>query len=116
MSDPRFPQELLSKSKGDRLQYFKDRMVAHPRLVEAYSDLRRSIEEPGGASLIFVFGPPGVGKTTLRMRLEVELSRAALPELERDPGRFPAVAMEVVAPESGNFNWRDHYTRMLEAL
>jgi hypothetical protein len=30
--------------------------------------------------------------------------------------RIPVVSVEAVAPESGSFNWRDHYTRLLHQL
>lgn len=40
----------------------------------------------------------------------------ALPLLEKDKGKIPVIAVEAVAPESGNFNWKDYYTRALIAL
>jgi hypothetical protein len=33
--------------------------------------------------------------------------------LKTDPARLPVVSVEAVAPPSGNFNWRDHFRRML---
>ncbi|WP_414544473.1 ATP-binding protein [Nostoc sp. CCY0012] len=84
----------------------------------------RTIAEPAGASFIFVYGPSGVGKTTLRLRVEQKLTELALPKLESDflrdsfasRGRVPVVGVEAVAPESRNFNWKDYYTRALIAL
>ena len=64
-----FPQELLSQSVAARLAYFQEKVVAHPHLKEAHQRLWQAIQQPAGASLIFVFGPTGVGKTTLRCRL-----------------------------------------------
>ena len=42
-------------------------------------------------------------------------------ELERwqsegDPGRLPVLSVEAVAPDKGNFNWRDHFHRMLALM
>ena len=74
--------------------------------------LRRAIQEPAGRSLVFVIGPTGVGKTTLRLRIEQELKQAAEPE----PGRIPVVGFEAVAPDSGSFGWKDYYRRALRAL
>jgi len=34
-------------------------------------------------------------------------------EMEIDRERIPVVAIEAVAPESGSFNWRDHFRRLL---
>jgi hypothetical protein len=33
-----------------------------------------------------------------------------------DPGYLPIARVDAVAPDSGNFNWRDYYKRALEAL
>lgn len=111
-----FPRELLSEPVSARLAYFAGKVVAHPRLKEAHGALMSALRRPGGASLILVFGPTGVGKTTLRLRVERQLIEESLPELEKDPGRLPVVALEAVAPESGQFNWKDYYLRALTAL
>ncbi|HEY7068446.1 MAG TPA: ATP-binding protein [Chloroflexota bacterium] len=112
----RFPRELLTAPAAARLAYFASKVVAHPRLKAAHQALEDALHQPAGASLILVYGPTGVGKTTLRRRIEQQLLAAALPELERDPGRLPVLALEAVAPESGQFNWKDYYTRALVAL
>ncbi len=33
----------------------------------------RNVEEPAGVSFIFVYGPSGIGKTTMRLRVEKNL-------------------------------------------
>lgn len=110
-----FPDELLDCQKSERLAYFESFTVAHPKLREVYEVLMRTISEPAGASFIFVYGASGVGKTTLRKRVEQKLIQKALPVgavLEH----IPVVGIEAVAPESRNFNWKDYYTRALIAL
>ncbi|MFN6562269.1 MAG: AAA family ATPase [Nostoc sp. ChiSLP01] len=111
-----FPLKLLEQSATERLAYFENYTVAHPRLKEVYETLVRTIAEPAGASFIFVYGPSGIGKTTLRLRVEQKLTELALPKLESDRGCVPVVGVEAVAPESRNFNWKDYYTRALIAL
>ena len=111
-----FPHELLAQPIDARLAYFVGKVVAHPRLKEAHQALLNAIRQPAGASLILVFGPTGVGKTTLRLRVEKQLIEEALPTLKGDPGRVPVVGLEAVAPDSGRFNWKDYYTRALMAL
>lgn len=111
-----FPLELLNRSIAERLAYFESFTVAHPKLREVYEVLMRTISEPAGASFIFVYGASGVGKTTLRKRVEQKLLEKALPDLEQDRGRIPVVGVEAVAPESRSFNWKDYYTRSLFAL
>ena len=73
-----FPDELLQRSPSERLAYFRSYTVAHPQLKAVSEALRQAIQEPGGASLIFVVGPTGVGKTTLRLRIERELKQRFL--------------------------------------
>ena len=99
-----------------RVDHFRSFTVAHPRLVEAKETLMNAIHGAEPNSLIFVFGPTGVGKTTLRSKTEQLIEAEALDELHGDPTRIPVVSVEAVAPESGSFNWRDHYKRLLHQL
>ena len=59
-----FPAALVAAEWVERLRYFKDYTVSHPQLVQADTALWRAIQEPAGSSLVFVYGPTGVGKTT----------------------------------------------------
>jgi energy-coupling factor transporter ATP-binding protein EcfA2 len=99
-----------------RLVRFRTFTVAHPRLVEAKEALVNAIRGTEPNSLIFVFGPTGVGKTTLRLKTEQLITAEMLSELREDCTRIPVVSVEAVAPESGSFNWRDHYKRLLHQL
>jgi energy-coupling factor transporter ATP-binding protein EcfA2 len=87
--------------------------MAHPKLVEAHDALLSAIREMAPNSLILLLGPTGVGKTTLRMKIEQVLAAEIMPELEADPGRLPVVSVECAAPESGTFSWRDHFRTLL---
>jgi len=111
-----FPPELLSQPPAARLRYFRDKVVAHPHLKEIHQQLWQAIQQPAGASLIFVFGPTGVGKTTLRCRLEQQLWEAGRPAIEHDPGHIPVVGLEVAVADADSFRWRDYYKRALAAL
>jgi hypothetical protein len=111
-----FPRHLLTRPASERLAYFRSYTVAHPRLQEVDAILQRVIAEPVGSSLIFVYGPTGVGKTTLRLRIEQRLKEEFLASAESDEGRLPVVSVEAIAPDYGSFNWRDYYTRALLAL
>lgn len=111
-----FPRELLNQPTQARVAYFADYTMAHPRLVEAAVKLMHSIEQPAGASLIFIFGPTGVGKSTLLRRVSQKITEAALPEMETDKGYIPIAGIEAIAPEFSNFDWKDFYYRALLAL
>ena len=84
--------------------------------MEAKETLINAIRGAEPNSLIFVFGPTGVGKTTLRLKTEQLITAELLSELHEDITRVPVVSVEAVAPESGSFNWRDHYKRLLHQL
>jgi AAA domain len=99
-----------------RLDHFRAYTVAHPRLVKAKDALINAIRGAEPNSLIFVFGPTGVGKTTLRLKTEQLITTELLNVLHEDRTRVPVVSVEAVAPESGSFNWRDHYKRLLYQL
>jgi energy-coupling factor transporter ATP-binding protein EcfA2 len=108
-----FPRELLTQPWRARLEYFRDYTIAHPRLVAARDALVGAIHERAPNSLILVLGPTGVGKTTLRLKIEQLMITEMLADLRADPGRLPVVSVECIAPESGTFSWRDHFRRLL---
>lgn len=113
---PRFPPTLLTASPAERVAYFKGCTVAHPRLVEADTRLSALLAEPAGVGLVLVYGPTGVGKTTLLAHTRRRVIESLLSPLEADPGRLPIAAVEVVAPDARAFNWKDYYLRALSAL
>ena len=110
---PGFPRSLLMEPWSARLAHFQRYTVAHPRLIEAKEKLVAAIQNSEPNSLVFVFGPTGVGKTTLRLKAEQILTAELRAELEQDRGRLAVVSVEAVAPESGSFSWRDHFKRIL---
>jgi energy-coupling factor transporter ATP-binding protein EcfA2 len=108
-----FPRELLNQPWTARLQYFRTYTMAHPCLVDARDGLVNAIHEVPPNSLILVLGPTGVGKTTLRAKIEQLLTAEMHPSLSADSGRIPVVSVECVAPEAGSFSWRAHFRRLL---
>src|SRR5712691_479971 len=111
-----FPRDLLAQPIATRLHYFETKVVAHQHLKEVHAILLHAIRYPAGASLIVVFGPTGVGKTTLRQRIERQLLEDAMTDPSLFPGHIPVVAMEAASPDSGSFHWKYYYTRALLAL
>jgi energy-coupling factor transporter ATP-binding protein EcfA2 len=113
---PGFPTELLTRPLEEKLAYFRGYTVAHPLLVEAKDKLMSAISESEPNSLVFVFGPTGVGKTTLRIKVEQVITNNLRSDLEQDRGRMPVVGVEAIAPESGRFSWSDHFRRLLLSM
>lgn len=111
-----FPRELLDQSSEARLDYFKAYTAAHPFLEKAKAKVRSTLREPGGASLIFIIGPTGVGKTTLLTSIEHYLLTYAQEQLLQDPDRVPVIKLDAMAPSARQFRWPDFYTRALMAV
>ena len=113
---PGFPRSLLGEPWSVRLAYFQRYTVVHPQLIEARERLVAAIQNSEPNSLVFVFGPTGVGKTTLRLKTEQLLTAELFEQLEQDRGRLAVVSVEAVAPESGSFSWRDYFKRLLQEV
>lgn len=99
-----------------RLKDFKRVTLGHPLLKESFAKLLTAIREPADASLIFVVGPTGVGKTTLLHGIREQLVKDMLPILEKEPGRIPVATVEAPGPDSGAWSWKDFYMRLLRAF
>lgn len=111
-----FPLELLSASKDDRLKYFRELTIAHPLLKDAFETLWRAVKTYNEGSMILVYGPTGVGKTTLMKHLERCLKEELFKELEQDLEMVPLIKIEAPSPPNGNFDWKDCFGEMLAAL
>ncbi|WP_129125938.1 ATP-binding protein [Geomonas oryzae] len=112
----RFPHKLLSRSLSERLDYFESYTLAHPRLKEANKEITRYIRNSKNGTIIYLYGPSGVGKTTLLKRLNVETINETYSAAKADQGCIPVIYVEAPFPESRNFDWRDFYIRSLTAL
>jgi energy-coupling factor transporter ATP-binding protein EcfA2 len=98
-----------------KLQQFCAVTIAHPHLIAAKERLTEILADAPRNSVVFVLGPTGVGKSTLRAKVDNELRSVLAGELQADRGRLPVLSVEAEAPDTGIFNWRDHFKRLLEA-
>lgn len=112
----KFVLELLKKSRKERLEGFWTFTARHPLLSNAFEELRCAVRDSSPGSIIFMYGPTGVGKTTLLKRLKKHLEEMALSELENDCERFPVVSVRLSAPTSSSFEWKDYFKRILFTL
>jgi AAA domain len=102
-------------TKDERLQEFK-LTVAHPHLKAADQALREAIREPGGASLVLVYGPARVGKTTMKNHVIKEIITEMLPGLQEDREQIPIVSILPRPPMNNSFSWKDFLQSALIAL
>lgn len=116
MSDNDYTSELLAGTAFEQVNFFQSCTIAHPLLRDVDNNLRHAIHNSPNESIIFVYGPTGVGKTTLQRRVPKKIIESLSPKIETMSGRIPVVSVELASPESGNFNWTDYYIRALIAL
>ena len=51
-----FPRDLLAASDTEKVNYFTNFTVVHRLLKQAYEEFLDAVNNPGGASLILLFG------------------------------------------------------------
>jgi DNA polymerase III delta prime subunit len=94
-----------------QLEAFKAVKVKHPRLEEVDRVVTQTIEEPAGATHLLLYGPSGVGKSTVTKRLTERFVAA-----ERDRAVIPVVWVEARPSDTGVYARLDYYRQVLAAL
>jgi tRNA A37 threonylcarbamoyladenosine biosynthesis protein TsaE len=94
-----------------RLDVFKDVKVKHPRLEEVDRLVSQMIEEHAGATHLLLYGPSGVGKSTVMKRLTERFIAA-------EPNRaiVPVVWVEARPSDTGVYARLDYYRQVLSGL
>jgi hypothetical protein len=87
-----------------------------PPLEATDQALRRAIQEPGGASIINVFGPARVGKSTMKNHVIRTIILEMLPLLQQDRERVPLLSLMPRPPLSGYFSWKVFFQGALMAF
>lgn len=102
---------LLSPQAQAQLKAFADVKVKHPRLEEADRAVTHAMAAPAGYTHLLLYGPSGVGKSTMMTRI-TERFRAEEPN-----GLIvPVVLVEARTPDSGTYTRLDYYRQVLTAL
>ena len=82
----------------------------------AYKTLLQRIHNPSTKSIFLVYGPSGVGKSTLVKKVAEKIINDLMAQIINNPGFIPIAGIEARAPDNGYYDWRDHYIRSLLAL
>jgi hypothetical protein len=102
--------------RAQHLAAFKRFVVAHPLLLDTVAKMQAFVMEPAGAAISLLYGPTGVGKSTVVRGLSAEVNKALAAELADDPGRFGVIKVDAPAPTGGSFSWKQFFISILEAL
>jgi predicted kinase len=105
----------IAESVGICRQFHK-KQVAHTKLLDAFEVLSWVVqEEPENVEeLHLLVGPSGSGKSSPMKRLEADIHIRYSAEMEADKGMIPVIYAQLTAPQDGNFNWKDFFSRLLE--
>jgi Cdc6-like AAA superfamily ATPase len=106
----------LNLSAAEKVAQFREMRILHPRLIELESQLMAAVADSPRNSIIYVYGPSGVGKSTLKEKAENRVRRESAQELATDNDRIALVSVEAPSPDSGHFSWREHFKAILECL
>lgn len=108
----------------DLLTQFKEYAVLHPHLARVDMLLMRAIREPAGFAHVLVYGPSGVGKTTMIRQIAKRLNQS-VPTLETGTHNsyrngtaphVPLLLVETRPPDNGVFNRADYYRTAMTLL
>jgi hypothetical protein len=118
------PKEIEPLSAEEKKAGFQEATVTHHFLEQTDRILMRAIREHGGFASVLVYGPSGVGKTTMirqisrRLHGAVPSSRTApFSPLLSGPGvAVPLLVLETRPPDGAAFNRADYYRHALVKL
>jgi len=109
-----FPFNLNEASVEEKKEYFLNRTINHPKLNKAFLEVMEKINEGPKGKVFLVYGPTGVGKSTLCKRVRSEIISKHIINSKNNIGEVPVVKLELPSPDNGKFNWRDFYKRLLK--
>ena len=103
-------------SDSERLAAFADRVIGHRNLLAVRDGFLSRVAMPANVQIAFLYGPTGVGKTTLISAVERDVRRRYRSAAEQDPDLVPVVAVRAAPAEAGPFGWSDLYLRIMLGL
>jgi DNA polymerase III delta prime subunit len=114
----------LTVKAQKKLDDFKEYAVSHSQLAKVDRELMRAIREPAGFAHVLIYGPSGVGKTTMIRQItrrlnEMQSPQSAAKSVARPQDNLPPLPLlllETRPPDGGAFNRADYYRTALKLL
>lgn len=106
----------LKSKELKKLTQFKEYAVSHPQLALVDKLLMRAIQEPTGFAHVLIYGPSGVGKTTMIHQITKRLNGTAAARSNGSLATVPLLLLETRPPDGGAFNRADYYRTALKFL
>jgi thymidine kinase len=120
MTNSRLPEGILERSKKEKIEYFEGIKVNHKNLKTAYNETMTLLDNSALGKVYLIYGPSGVGKTTLCERIRQKILTDNEEEINSNPGFIPITYLEIPSYDSGasrgTFNWKDFYRRLLDSV
>lgn len=116
--------ENFPESAQSQLNQFKEYAISHPQLAQVDMLLMGAIREPAGFAHVLVYGPSGVGKTTMIRQITRRLNGTTVDQNGFREGGYrngngspiPLLLVETRPPDGGVFNRADYYRTALRLL
>ncbi|MBO1053860.1 MAG: ATP-binding protein [Dolichospermum sp. DET73] len=107
--------ENFPESAQSQLNQFKEYAISHPQLAQVDMLLMGAIREPAGFAHVLVYGPSGVGKTTMIRQITRRLNGTTVDQNGFREGGYrngngspiPLLLVETRPPDGGVFNRAD---------
>ncbi|MDR7866523.1 MAG: AAA family ATPase [Sporomusaceae bacterium] len=91
-------------------------IAKHPKIKGLHEEIISIVKEQVGSPIVLVYGPTGVGKTTL-LKLVAETLNQEMSADTGSSGHIAVARTEVISPSQGNgIDWADFYHRLLADL
>lgn len=103
----------LKNPANNLLKTFDHTVVQHPKFMSVFDEIATHLQFGAAGRVIVVVGPTGVGKTTMIRYLDQQLINHIR---QHDFDAAPPLLLEAMAPEVGEFSWKDFYVRALLSL
>ena len=121
---PRFGSVIERLFGTTNTEFIYEYAVNHPQLAKVDMHLMRAIREPAGFAHVLVYGPSGVGKTTMIRQIARHLNgNENTTTASNDSGyrnghmpQLPLLLIETRPPDAGVFNRTDYYRTALKLL